>query len=74
MYDIVLSMNEVDSMCKNVKYLADKLQDVRACQGYQSQVCYMAMVRIIHINCSYHEKSVNFTGKNWKPKKKNNNN
>ena len=34
-------------MCKNVKYLADKLQDVRACQGNQSQVCYMAMVRII---------------------------
>ena len=34
-------MNEVDSMCKNVEYLADKLQAVRACQGYQSQVCDM---------------------------------
>jgi len=36
-------------MCKNVKYLADKLQDVRACQGNQSQVCYMATMRIIII-------------------------
>jgi len=30
-------------MCKNVEYLSDKLQAVRACQGYQSQVCYNAI-------------------------------
>ena len=46
LYYIVLSMNEVDSMCKNVEYLADKLQAVRDCQGKQSQVCYMAITLI----------------------------
>ena len=32
-------MNEVDSMCKNVEYLADELQTVRDCQLHQSRVC-----------------------------------
>lgn len=32
------SMNEVDSMCKNVKSLAEELQAVRECQKHQSQV------------------------------------
>ncbi len=36
-------MNEVDEMCKNVEHLADKLQAVRACQGYQSQVFFFVI-------------------------------
>lgn len=44
-------MNEVDSMCKNVEYLSEKLQDVRACQGYQSQVCFNAMIMRIAFTC-----------------------
>ena len=37
-------MNEVDSMCKNVEYLSEKLQAVRASQGYQSQVWHTIMI------------------------------
>ena len=33
-------MNEVDSMCKNVRSLADDLQVVRECQRHQSQVTH----------------------------------
>lgn len=36
--EIKQSMNEVDSMCKNVKSLAEELQAVRECQKHQSQI------------------------------------
>lgn len=36
--EIKKSMNEVDSMCKNVEYLADELQTVRDCQLHQSRI------------------------------------